>query len=48
MQRVYETKELIEKTALHLSVERGITETTIRHIASAVEIAERNNHPHLT
>ena len=48
MPRGSETKELIEKMALRLFVERGITETTIRHIASAANIAEGTMYRHFS
>ena len=40
------TKELIEKTALRLFVEKGITETTIREISTVAEIAEGTMYRH--
>ena len=35
------TKELIERTALRLFVEKGITETTIRDIAAAGQVSPK-------
>jgi len=40
------TKELIQRTALELFAEKGITETTIRDIASTAKIAEGTMYRH--
>lgn len=40
------TKESIQRTALRLFAEKGITETTIRDIASAAKIAEGTMYRH--